>query len=465
MGKIILFLLFCAIFLELASGAIVITEVSSNPIGNSTSIPGDLSHEYIEVLNTGPGTISVNQLYIKTESATSSAEADSNDLIQWSGDSLRDIGLGTELRYPDVLEAGEVAVVLGRKYISAPESSWYKFPEGTIILGTRKTYLKSGGLPNSTSIISLFVRGSIAVSTYNASRSISVDPGEGMSWNRVHPDSNDIPTSWIRSAPNPGTLLNFSGGGKICNDLQITEFMAYPNSGSMEWLEILNNCNDTISLAGWRLRTGDREGWLTTGSEYVAPHTYVLVVGTMPINDPLLNGRLTKIIKAEYWGGLGNNEDIISLRQPDGSLGDSVNYTQEWVIKKGLSKEKINDKWLNCCKVVGSTPGESAFDCGAITSVQNVKMGGRRLKRGCSEPEGALSFIFEKSFTGSIVIYNLKGNKIAELQKIGDSPKSTIQWDGRFSNGEFVEPGVYFADIQSPTFNQRTGFTVLKGCE
>jgi hypothetical protein len=136
-----------------------------------------------------------------------------------------------------------------------------------------------------------------------------------------------------------------------------------------------------------------------------------------------------------------------------------------WEIKKGVSKEKVDEKWVDCCKTSGATPGESAFVCTALSKKQNVKIGGRRLKRGCTEADSRLTLVFEYDFVGTILVFDLKGNTVAVLQRNSDAPKSTIQWDARLQTGEFAEPGIYFVDVQTSGFSKRVSFAVLKGCK
>ncbi|MBL8028648.1 MAG: lamin tail domain-containing protein [Fibrobacteres bacterium] len=460
------FISFTLITIGLAStifAEIVVTEVGCNPMGSSSAVPGDLSHEFIEIFNTGPKTVSVTDIYFKTESASSSAAADSNDVVAWRGDSLRDIGMGKNLLYPEQLKPGETAVILGRKYISAPESSWYKLPEGTIVFGTRKTYLRSGGMPNSSSVVYVHVRGHSALSSFNVQRRVNVDPGEGMSWNRVSPDSSDLPQQWVRYVSTPGVLRESVNAGSGIRKLIISEFMAYPKTGGAEWIELFNSSADSVSLSGWRIRTGDREGWFADPSVVLAPNEYAVAVGADYGNDPLLTGRLCKILRTEYWGGLANGGDTMQIKGPDGKLTDSIYYDDSWDIKKGISKERQNGRWTDCCQQSGASPGYPPESC-IKQSVINVKIDSRRLKRGCGAPDGVVTITFDYPFNGSVSVYDLKCNQRASLHEEASGAVSMIQWNAICANGRFAETGTYFFEIKSSEMEKRVAFTVLKGC-
>ncbi len=464
MHKIILFSFLCGCFISAQDGSLIITEVANNPTGGSTTIPGDLSHEFIEIFNAGINAIPLNLIYFKTESSTSSASPDSNDIVPWVGDSFVDIGRGQELRYPDEIGAGECAVILGRKYVSAPESTWYLFPHGATVVGTRKTYIRSGGMPNASTIIKLCVRGEGVVSTFNSLRLSSVDPGEGMSWHRVSIDSADLPYLWVRGAPSPGVITAFGSSSIGFGKLSISEFMAYPATNGSEWIEFLNGSSDTILLSGWRLISGGREGWLTVGSEIIAPKQFFCVVPSLTSSDPLLSGRLTQIVKCEAWGGLGNNGDAIYLKGPDGVVIDSVIYDESWNIKKGVSKEKRGNNWSDCCNEIGSTFGVEPALCMSNHIVNRVHVGNRRLRTGCGGADGKITLSFDKPFKGVAAIYNLAGTQCLLLHSEKNGAVRYLQWDGQNSKGLFVKPGVYFFEITSPEFNKKVSFSVVNGC-
>lgn len=182
----------------------VISEIEPNPPGGSASIPGDLSHEYVEIYNPGPETLDLCRYYIKTSSSTSSLEPDSNGILPWSPDSLGEISNGAFVHYDSLLPPKAFALLLGRKYGSAPASSWYVPGEGSYLFATRKTYLRSSGLANASTVMRLFRSDGVQVSSFNDLEREALDPGESQTWQRVHPDSSDLPGNWQLALPTPG---------------------------------------------------------------------------------------------------------------------------------------------------------------------------------------------------------------------------------------------------------------------
>ena len=109
------------------------------------------------------------------------------------------------LAYDSLLPPGRFAVLFGRKYASAPESSRYALPAGTFVFAVHRSGFRSGGLSWTSAQVSLVPSGeSEALSTFNAFRSTLMSSGETRTWQRVRPDSSDAFANWIAAPPTPG---------------------------------------------------------------------------------------------------------------------------------------------------------------------------------------------------------------------------------------------------------------------
>jgi flagellar hook assembly protein FlgD len=74
-----------------------------------------------------------------------------------------------------------------------------------------------------------------------------------------------------------------------------------------------------------------------------------------------------------------------------------------------------------------------------------------------------ITFDAKTAVTGSVRIYNIKGQCIRTLvdnQTL--SGLQSIRWDGNDLNGRKVSAGIYFARINSATFNAAQKIIVLK---
>ncbi len=445
--------LFILFFTTYAYSNIIITEVSNNPIGNSTSIPGDLSHEYIEVYNSGSLPVNLLGYYIKTSSAGSTAEPDSNNLQVFSGDSLCDIGKDSALLYDSILKPGAYGIILGRKYVSAPESTWYDFPSGTTIFATRKTYLKSGGLSNSSAIVELYSGEGVRTSIFNGFGSKSVDPGEGFTWQRVQYDSSDSPLNWKIAGPTPGQAYPYLTARQYGKSLALSEFLCDPAAGGAEWVELYNFGSDTVNILGWSIRTGDVSGIISFSSIFIPPARYLLICQPGIISDPLLKSVLCPVIVPSAWGGLSRNGDVIAIRDESGIVIDSLCYSDnEYNIEKGISYERksfgssslILGNWKLSSDQIGATPG---FTNSALISELDFSfsIGNRRIVYGCDGLEFINMYLNVPS-KGELTlkVFDLKGRLIKTIYNKTENISAKFNlWDGTDVNNRKLKSGVY----------------------
>lgn len=179
----------------------------ANPEGKETGAgsPGD-RNEFIELYNRAKDTIDLSGWRFTDFDATDELSAWTDTLI------LK--------KYPDVkirttlLPPHSFAVILDPEYTSTDTvggySQPYEFPKGTLILTIGNTTL-GNGLSNNDPILlySPDMRDSSSFGTpFDESDSIPRDAGDGISWERVSPDSQDTEDNWVRcldpSSSTPG---------------------------------------------------------------------------------------------------------------------------------------------------------------------------------------------------------------------------------------------------------------------
>ncbi len=102
-----------------------LTELGSNPKGNSDQCPGDACMEFVEFLNIGPGSFSFHDPLFLTIGSQESP-------ILWWQNSLT--GHENCRTHADSLRPGEYAVVLSRDYENLSPHSRYTFPDSTLLL-------------------------------------------------------------------------------------------------------------------------------------------------------------------------------------------------------------------------------------------------------------------------------------------------------------------------------------------
>lgn len=100
--------------------------------------------------------------------------------------------------------------------------------------------------------------------------------------------------------------------------IQISEIYASPKTGENEWIEVVNNCGEEISLQGWTIDDAEDEG--------SKPVTLQRGLRLSPYQLSILSGGLL--------GGIAfnNGGDSVVIRTPRGSLSHAVDYPS---LKKG----------------------------------------------------------------------------------------------------------------------------------
>lgn len=152
-------------------------------------------------------------------------------------------------------------------------------------------------------------------------------------------------------------------------DVIINELMVNPNGvaglPAVEYIELYNRSNDTISLTGWRYESLTKAYTFTAGD--IAPDSY-LILG--PKKNAAEFEAFSNFTALSSWPLLVNNGTTLTLTDPYGTIIDEVNYELSWYrdSKKkngGWSLERITprgfcldaDNWIASTDVRGGTPG------------------------------------------------------------------------------------------------------------
>ena len=226
-------------------------------------------------------------------------------------------------------------------------------------------------------------------------------------------------------------------------DILINEFLANPESGNQEWIEIY----------------GDQ---IAQGTYYIADNSTSKIRFVLPAisgyfvicqNPDALLSRYPEcpagsIILAESWTYLNNDGDCLVLKNETGTL-DSLIYTGEEIIK-GVSRERVlvesTDTWQNCYSAEGGTPGlpNSIMPQTELPDLGKVVLTGSPCDAKAGE-KIALAYNFP-SATNRITcnIYDLSGRKICSVADyILVNAAGVIYWNGCKQDGNFAPRGLY----------------------
>lgn len=152
-------------------------------------------------------------------------------------------------------------------------------------------------------------------------------------------------------------------------DIIVTEIFADPaprlELPEVEFIEIYNRSNQIFSMSEWTLSDGASTAILPAAE--IQPHEFIILCSSSGLVELQGYGNTVGITS---FPSLNNTEDVIMLRDKDGSLIDSLHYTDRWYrddLKKegGWSLELIDtanicsedDNWTASENEDGGTPG------------------------------------------------------------------------------------------------------------
>jgi len=147
--------------------------------------------------------------------------------------------------------------------------------------------------------------------------------------------------------------------------LLVNEFMYAPLSGMPEWIELVNNSIDTISISGWKISdVGSTKASILPTIPKIAPNSYVVVT-----TDTLLLKNFfsfsVPLLQASFSALNNTTTDAVVIFDPTNAMIDSVLYSPSWGGSGGRSLERVDtsvnstfeSNWKTSVHPLGATPG------------------------------------------------------------------------------------------------------------
>lgn len=145
----------------------------------------------------------------------------------------------------------------------------------------------------------------------------------------------------------------------------VNEIMYVPPSGMPEWIEIVNNCSDTIPLSGWKISDAtSNKAAITPGSGFLPPHSYAVI--TTDTNAFKNFFETPDLLYQASFSALNNSGDAVVVYDQTGAVIDSLTYFSSWGGSSGgRSLERFDTamastdqaNWRTSVHPKGSTPG------------------------------------------------------------------------------------------------------------
>jgi len=147
----------------------------------------------------------------------------------------------------------------------------------------------------------------------------------------------------------------------------ISEVMPDPDDGEPEWVEIINNSNDTINLKNWSISdvlSTPTKSFISLTDYLFAPSEFLVIAADTSFKSfhPDFTGKLIAV----SFGTLSNSVDGIIIYDFRDGIIDSLLYRSSWGGAKSVSLERFsyavstNDSinWATCLDANSSTPGK-----------------------------------------------------------------------------------------------------------
>lgn len=245
--------------------------------------------------------------------------------------------------------------------------------------------------------------------------------------------------------------------GGFTNWVVINEFLADPDAGNQEWIE-LYSAIDLPSREGVCLKdaSGNTTNFLWSGNT----GTYVICSDKDLLLQRYPDCPSENVIEASSWASLNNNGDSLFLLSGD-VVWDSVAYAGAEICK-GISRERyvdefqFLDKWRNSYAPAGGTPGQNNSN---PPPMELPEMGNIRLSGSPCEPQNgesiSITYLLPSNANRiSCKVFDQRGSKLrilADYELVGES--GILIWNGRTQNGSIVPRGLYYILWESQSEN------------
>jgi cysteine-rich repeat protein len=157
-------------------------------------------------------------------------------------------------------------------------------------------------------------------------------------------------------------VVNASDLSVVINEIA---WMGTVVSSAKEWMELKNLKNEEIDLTGWTLKAGDGQPAISLSGKILA-NGYFLLERT---NDDALPGVISDFI---YTGALGNNGEVLELRDSQNNLIDNFDASTGWPAgdntTKATMERKVDGTWQTSQNPGGTPKAENSS--GMSTSPQ-----------------------------------------------------------------------------------------------
>jgi len=264
------------------------------------------------------------------------------------------------------------------------------------------------------------------------------------------------------------TSQHFTYVTAVINDIVINELYPDPSPQvglpSQEFVEIYNQSNKTLNLAGWKL--SDPTTTATLPNYQILPGDLIILTSSSGV-APYTS--LGKVIGLSNFPSLNNNDDKIKLISADGLKIDSVSYEIDWYQNEvkaegGWTLERLNPQvnaneptnWRASEDESGGSPGKQNSVFGKSPDIKAPDLVNLTI---VSDKELLLEFNESLSASSvqqsAYIVSNTIGNPIS-VSLSGESKFVQLQFETPFTNG--IDYELTLSGIQDLAGNKMPDF-------
>ena len=243
-------------------------------------------------------------------------------------------------------------------------------------------------------------------------------------------------------------------------DLVFNEIMATPAEGQPEWIEIVNRTEQSIDLTDWQISDPATSGVMQSNETNlkIVPRGFALISQSVPFTFPLS----VPLFTLDKWPTLNNDGDQIVLKDKNGMMIDSLDFSLKNDAARGVSLENMNpfltpqpaNGWSYCVAEAGSTPGtqNSLYvsqlpEKGTMTLTPNPFSPD---KDGVDDDVLIQYTLPLQTSNVNLFVFDIRGRQVRKLlNNVSSGPTRSVFWDGRDDSGHVLEMGIYIVYIQS----------------
>jgi hypothetical protein len=258
--------------------------------------------------------------------------------------------------------------------------------------------------------------------------------------------------------------------------IKINEIMYDVTSDKAEFIEIWNGGQDTLLMDNFLI--WDAAGSLEKGNVKIisdnfkiAPDSYGIICwDSLFFNEfpEFIGNPAVYCYRTSF--NLNLSSDLIVLADINGKIYDSLTYFDSWHTKsiietKNRSLEKINESingsnpisWATCAEIKGSTPLAKNSLSGTPTENINIEITPNPFAPNSTGNDAIAKINLNLPYSTAYLnaaIYDINGYKVAEIANNRySSGKSSLEWDGKNSEGYIFQIGQYILLIEATDVN------------